>query len=179
MEQTFNMEKDDVQLSDELAETMKVGQEMAIIGYWKRTSESPNSEFKCYHFFYLPNPQKREIRRSNRDQDNINMKGHAANASWQVLYRGNIGGDREEIFLFFNEPVDKTVKTDKTEVTRLAILNCEPNDDKKRFEWNDRDYESLSHTSLINIKFHVELPNFPKKDSIGDIIRLLHSKPVS
>ena len=49
---------------------MTPGTEIAIIGFWKREeiSEFVNSEWKCYFYYNVPNPIKREIRRSERDR---------------------------------------------------------------------------------------------------------------
>ena len=49
---------------------MKPGTEIAIIGFWKRDDEQ--SDWTCYFYFNVPNPLKREIRRSERDKgDNL------------------------------------------------------------------------------------------------------------
>ena len=62
---------------------MKPGAEIAIIGFWKRENEDdPNSELKCYYYFNIANPRKREARRSEGENTLVNAK--------QVLYVSDV-----------------------------------------------------------------------------------------
>ena len=49
--------------SENMEQTLKMNTEMAIIGFWKKNEKQ---EFKCYHYFYIPTPMRREMRRSDR-----------------------------------------------------------------------------------------------------------------
>ena len=60
---TVEIEKNKRPISQEMASTMKVHSEMAIIGYWRKNIKE---EFKCYHYFYIPSPLRRETRRADR-----------------------------------------------------------------------------------------------------------------
>ena len=46
-----------------MEEVIKKDSEMAIIGFWKQADKDV---FKCYHYFYVPNPMMRETRISDR-----------------------------------------------------------------------------------------------------------------
>ena len=49
---------------------MKPGTEIAIIGFWKRDYlDSDSFEWKCYYYYNVPNPVRREIRRSERGKE--------------------------------------------------------------------------------------------------------------
>ena len=62
------MEKD-TKLTTHAQPFMTPGSEIAIIGFWKREeSEDLSKEWKCYFYYNVPNPIKREIRRSERDR---------------------------------------------------------------------------------------------------------------
>ena len=64
LSQHFKMEKDR-ELTTSSQPWMTPGTEIAIIGYWKRDDlEGVCSEWRCYHYFDIPNPIKREIRSS-------------------------------------------------------------------------------------------------------------------
>ena len=81
-EHTMPFEKDHEPISEDMAETMKVSTEMAIIGYWKQNKKG---EYKCYHYFFVPRPCKRETLRSDRKEWNfitttVNVQ--------QVIFRG-------------------------------------------------------------------------------------------
>ena len=65
IEHVIPMKKDKPTISKNGAETMKIGVEVAIIAFWKLYD---NGEFKCYHYFYVQNPMKREARRSDRKE---------------------------------------------------------------------------------------------------------------
>ena len=44
--------------------------EIAIIGYWVRDEDDKSTnEWRCYYYFEVDNPLKREIRRSERGKD--------------------------------------------------------------------------------------------------------------
>ena len=44
--------------------------EIAIIGYWVRDEDDKSTnEWRCYYYFEVENPLKREIRRSERGKD--------------------------------------------------------------------------------------------------------------
>ena len=49
-------------------EPLTEGIETAIIGYWKRDSNSIADEFKCYHYFTVLNPCTRQIKKSDREE---------------------------------------------------------------------------------------------------------------
>ena len=69
LSQHFKMEKDR-ELTTSSQPWITPGTEIAIIGYWKREDlENVASEWKCYYYFNIPNPTKREIRRSNVSND--------------------------------------------------------------------------------------------------------------
>ena len=71
---------------------MKPGAEVAIIGFWKRENEDdPNSEFQNYFYFNCANVKKREVRKSERKDSQVNAK--------QVLYTSQVDG--KEILFFF------------------------------------------------------------------------------
>ena len=59
-----NYTKSTIPLESQLARSMNEGGEAAIIGYWDRQDGTPSSKFVCYHYFYVPSPLKREIRKS-------------------------------------------------------------------------------------------------------------------
>ena len=64
--------------------------QVAIIAFWRLDAEG---EFDCYKHFKVPNPMKREIRRSGRPESTLAVK--------QVLYHGR----RNEIYFFYKEPL--------------------------------------------------------------------------
>ena len=66
IEHTFKIFRDHKCITESMADTMKVGQEMAIIGFWRRNLLNSKDVFSCYHYFYVPNPCKRETQRSDR-----------------------------------------------------------------------------------------------------------------
>ena len=69
LNQTYKIEKD-CDLTVDSQPFMTPGTEIAIIGFWKRDDEQ--SEWRCYFYFNVPNPLKREVRRSERDKgDNL------------------------------------------------------------------------------------------------------------
>ena len=88
------MEEVDENLGIQSIEFARIGQtmsrevcpekEVAIIAYWKQT---PSHVFKCYHYFYVPNPMKRVI------------KDVADATLHQMLYTGQKG----EIFFFYKQ----------------------------------------------------------------------------
>ena len=64
--------------------------EIAVIGFWKLTN---NQVFRCYHFFYVPNPMMREV----KDIEGTDLQ--------QVLYTGvapapEVPGD---VFFFYKD----------------------------------------------------------------------------
>jgi hypothetical protein len=68
--------------------------EVAVIGFWKLTT---NQVFRCYHFFYVPNPMKREV----KDIEGTDLQ--------QVLYTGvapapEVPGD---IFFFYKDDIGR------------------------------------------------------------------------
>ena len=63
IEHTFQFEKNTEIMPKKVADVMKVNTEKAIIGFWRMNLKQ---EFKCYHYFYVPTPLKRETRRSDR-----------------------------------------------------------------------------------------------------------------
>ena len=73
--------------------------EIAIVAFWR---QNEYKEFKCYRHFTIPNPMKREIRRSNRGSENTLA---------QFLYQGN----QNEIFFFHKE----TVIDEETKINSL------------------------------------------------------------
>ena len=111
IEHVFPIKKNLTAVSDEMKQTMATGVEMAIIGFW---SKNDKDEFKCYHYFYVPNPMKREIRRSDRKD----WQGNQSTISvHQILYYGHDGDD---VFFFFNKS-----KVDKKFDISIGILNLE------------------------------------------------------
>ena len=69
LKQTYKLEKDN-RLTTSAQPFMTPGTEIATIGFWRREeiSDVVSSEWKCYFYYNVPNPIKREIRRSERDR---------------------------------------------------------------------------------------------------------------
>ena len=80
-------------MPSEMAETMKIDSEVAIVGFWKQNAKK---EFTCYHYFYIPCPQTRDTSKSDRME-----RGKAVTVTVrQLLYHGH----NDNIFLFYEEP---------------------------------------------------------------------------
>ena len=101
---------------------MKARTEKAIVGFWKMNSKQ---EFKCYHYFYVPTPLKREIRKS--DRKDWGKKSNATANVYQILHRGH----NDDIFIVFNED----------EKLSIGILNLDLVLDPEK----SRNYEERYH----------------------------------
>ena len=88
---------------------------MAVIGFWKLTNDQV---FRCYHFFYVPNPMMREV----KDIEGTDLQ--------QVLYTGvapapQVPGD---IFFFYKDSNGRLnhgiIDLVQPATSRLIELNC-------------------------------------------------------
>ena len=98
-----------------LQKILRPGSDVAIIGYWKTDKDDlagTHADFKCYHYFYVPNPIiKKSISKSMSTNHSLN----------QLLFRTLEHQNQEpaKVFFFY-----KTGPENKDEY--LAVLNCSP-----------------------------------------------------
>ena len=65
--------------------------QIAIIGFWKKDNQRESidddeSDYYCYHYFYVPNPISREHSKSDRGVFNVTHKSTVAIS--EVLFKG-------------------------------------------------------------------------------------------
>ena len=162
VERESQLIKDKTELSDELKRTMQEGQEMAIIAYWKPDSRQ---EFKCFHYFYVPNPWKRDTKRSERTGPG--NKKYTTNIS-TVLYPSQ----NNEVFFFFSDT--RGPRGDKLD-TNMGLLNLDVDLSKA-----NRQGDILSHrhpTNTVKI-FPIEPKESGKEKKFKKILETFE-KPVS
>ena len=81
LNQNFKLEKNR-ELTINSQPWLTPGTEIAIIGYWKRDDIAKvNNEWRCYFYFDIPHPIKREVRRSS-----VKDEYSAAVSEKQVLF---------------------------------------------------------------------------------------------
>ena len=73
----YQLKKRKKPIHTELQKVLKPDQVIAIIGFWRKDKHDlagSQSDFKCYHYFYVPNPMgKKQIAKSTSTSHSLNQ----------------------------------------------------------------------------------------------------------
>ena len=136
IEHDVQLTKNKDEMDENMKKIMKVDTEVAIIGYWKKNYLG---EFKCYHYFYIPKPYKRETRKANRKVRADDCSIHID----QVLFHDH---HSDNVFFFYEEPCGEE------KGMHLGIVNLEV-DTKVTYGFEKRNHlQKENVTQLFPIK---------------------------
>ena len=100
-----------------LQKVLKPNTTVAIVAFWRKEISyyaDAQAEFKCYHYFYVPNPKTQTVMMNTVQLQPLK----------KFLYRTSKHQcqEDEKIFFFFKDD-------EKQRDFKLAVLNCEPKTD--------------------------------------------------
>ena len=108
--------------------------EVAIVGFWKPDSES--KRLKCYHFFHIPNPVKRKIRKNDSNNS--------------ILYEVLFEGQDNELFFFMQQKNNKNERLE--EGFYFGELKLARGANVKNNRINFTSFRILAENSFIDIQ---------------------------